>query len=93
MKALLLLTLSLSAFAGEEPKKPEPITVSAPAKLATYDQEKGKFHFEKGAEAEQVAEILMKELIAVSNQLQECRAKAAPPVKEPLKKAEKKKNG
>lgn len=95
MKALLILALSLSpALAGEEPKKkPEPITISAPSTLASYDQETGKFKYEKGADAEQVAEILMKELIAVSNKLRELEVKCGPqpaPFKD-SKKTEKKK--
>jgi hypothetical protein len=42
--------------------------------MASFDQETGKFKFEKGSDAEEVAELLMKELIALSNKFQALEA-------------------
>jgi hypothetical protein len=67
---LLVSTLSFAA----EVKKPEPITISKPKAMATFDQESGKFKFEKGSDAEEVAEILMKELLALSQKFQALEA-------------------
>ena len=75
--AFVLALVSGLAVAVEPAKKPEPITISKPKAMATYDQETGKFKFEKGSDAEEVAELLMKELMALSQKFQALEASCA----------------
>lgn len=83
MKFLVFVLVLVSglAFAAEPVKKAEPITISKPKSLATYDQETGKFKFEKGSEAEEVAELLMKEILVLSQKFQALEATCKKPKK------------
>jgi hypothetical protein len=72
--AFVVVLVSGLVFAADPVKKAEPITISKPKSMAVYDQETGKFKFEKGAEAEEVAELLMKELITLSQKFQALEA-------------------
>lgn len=73
--ALVFLVSSLS-FA--EPQQPQDVTVSTQRPLAKWNPATGKFVYEKGAEPEELAEVLMKELSVLAARYQALQNQCAP---------------
>lgn len=74
MLVIVSLMLCFTGLSGAEPapqqQKPQPIVVSVPKQIATFDPETGTFKYEKGGTPEELSKVLMGELIALSNKYQ-----------------------
>ena len=71
--------LSLIALVSLPLLAAEPVTISKAQQLAVWDEKKEVLKFEKGADPEDVANMLMKDYLVLAGKFQACQQQLNPP--------------